>query len=162
MRHQVSTSAPLIAAPRPEHVFDAHITVAAPYEVGLTAAGERRIIAITGGRVEGPGLNGAVLSGGADDQIIAADGLTHLHARYIIETSEGERVYVENKGIRFGPPDVLDRLRRGLPVDPALIYFRTSPRFETPSPRLAWMMKTLFVASGARTPHEVLLSVFRI
>jgi len=158
----VSTSFPLIAAPRLEHVFDARISVAAPYEVGLAAGGERRVIAITGGRVEGPDLSGAVLAGGADYQTIAADGLTHLHARYVIETSQGERIYVENNGLRFGSPEALDRLRRGLPVDPALIYFRTSPRFETQSPRLAWMTRTLFVASGARTPDEVLLSVFRL
>jgi hypothetical protein len=158
----VNSGAPLVAAPKLEHVCDARIDVASPYEVGLTASGQRRVIAITGGEVNGPGLSGAVLPGGADYQIIAADGLTHLHARYVIETSQGERIYVENTGLRFGSPEALDRLRRGLPVDPALIYFRTAPKFETASPRLAWMTTTLFIASGARTPDQVLLSVFRL
>jgi len=162
VRKQAKRSRPVIKVPRLEHVFDARISVAAPYEIGPTPSGERRIIAITGGRVEGPGLEGVVLPGGADYQTIAADGLTRLHARYIIETSERERIYVENDGIRFGPKEALDRLRRGLPVDPALIYFRTAPRFETQSPRLAWMRTTLFIASGERTPDEVLLNVFRL
>ncbi|MBV8764283.1 MAG: DUF3237 domain-containing protein [Hyphomicrobiales bacterium] len=162
MARGATKSGPLVAAPRLEHVFDARIRVAAPFEVGLTRSGERRIIAITGGRVEGARLSGAVLPGGADYQTIAPDGCTYLHARYIIETDERERIYVENEGIRFGPKRALDRLRRGLNVDPTLVYFRTAPRFETQSPRLAWMMTTLFVASGARTPDEVLLSVFRV
>lgn len=153
---------PLVPAPTLEHVFDARIDVGIPYEVGLTAAGQRRVIAINGGTVDGPALSGTVLPGGADFQTIAADGLTRLHARYVIESREGERVYVENDGLRFGPPEALARIRQGLPVDPALIYFRTAPRFETASPRLAWMTTTLFVASGMRTPDQVILSVFRV
>lgn len=143
-------------------MFDLRIDVAAPWEVGPTPAGERRVIAITGGRVSGVDLAGTVLPGGADYQVIAPNGLTHLHARYAIETDEGERVYVENTGLRFGPPEALERIRKGLPVDPALICFRTAPRFETASPRLAWLGTSLFVATGARTPDQVLLSVFRI
>ena len=115
--------APLVSAPQLEHAFDARIDVATPCEVGLTAAGQRRVIAITGGIVDGPALRGSVLPGGADFQTIASDGLTRLHARYVIETGDGERIYVENDGLRFGSPEALSRLRRGLPVDPALIYF---------------------------------------
>lgn len=155
-------AAPLVSAPTLRHVFDVRIQVATPWEVGATAAGERRVIAITGGTVAGPELSGTVLPGGADYQTIAPHGLTHLHARYAIETEAGERVYVENTGIRFGPPDALERIRRGLPIDPALIYFRTAPRFETAAPRLAWMATTLFIASGERAPDEVRLSVFQV
>jgi hypothetical protein len=153
---------PLIPAPAPVHVLDAWIEVAAPWEAGVTSEGARRMIAITGGRVAGPEIAGTVLPGGADYQTIAADGLTRLHARYAIETDRGERIYVENTGLRFGPADALARLRDGLPVDPALIYFRTAPRFETASPRLAWMQSSLFVACGAREPGRVLLSVYRV
>jgi hypothetical protein len=154
------TTRPLVPPPELRHVFDARIDVAQPWELGSTAAGERRVIAITGGRIEGAEISGAVLPGGADYQIIAPNGLTHLHARYSIETDEGERIYVENTGIRFGPAEALQRIRQGLPVDPAQIYFRTTPRFETASPRLAWMTTTIFIAAGARTPDQVLLSVF--
>ena len=153
---------PIVPIPRLGHVFDAWIDVASPWEVGPTADGERRVIAIAGGRIEGPDLEGTILPGGADFQTIAPSGLTHLHARYTIETRAGERIYVENTGIRFGAPEALDRIRRGLPVDPAEIYFRSAPRFETAAPRLAWMRTTLFVAAGQRTPDQVLLSVFSV
>ena len=44
------------------------------------------------------------------------------------ETDDGATIYVENRGIRFGPVELLQKLKRGEPVDPALIYFRTTPR----------------------------------
>ncbi len=150
------------AAPTLEHVFDARIDVAAPVEVGVTVAGARRVIAITGGTVSGPALTGRVMPGGADYQTIAGDGLTRLHARYVIEAEGGALVYVENTGLRFGPPEALERLRRSEPVDPALIYFRTAPRFETAAPHLAWLQTSLFLATGARAPDHVALSVYRV
>jgi hypothetical protein len=83
--------------------FDARIAVAPPCSVGPTRTGERRVIAITGGTVAGPGLSGRVLPGGADFQTIEADGLTLVHARYVIKAADGALVYVENTGLRFGP-----------------------------------------------------------
>ena len=151
-----------MAAPALEHVFDLSIAVATPVEVGEIGIGQRRVIAIDGGEVSGPRLAGRVLPGGADYQVIRPGGLTELHARYVVETDAGALVYVENTGIRFGPAEALDRIRRGLPVDPALIYFRSAPRFETAAPDLAWMTTSLFVASGARRPDRVELSVFRV
>ncbi|QRE75297.1 DUF3237 domain-containing protein [Methylobacterium aquaticum] len=158
----VTLRAVTLPAPTLTHVFDARIAVAVPVEVGITTAGSRRVIAITGGTVTGPGLTGRILPGGADYQTIAGDGLTQLHARYVIEAADGALVYVENTGLRFGPPEALERLRRGEPVDPGLIYFRTAPRFETASPPLAWMQTSLFLATGARAPDHVSLSVYRV
>src|SRR5262249_34881846 len=48
--------------------------------LGNTPYGERRIINILGGTVEGPRLNGKVLPGGADWQVVRTDGVVHLHA----------------------------------------------------------------------------------
>ena len=41
-----------------------------------------------GGTVDGPRLKGKVLPGGADWQIVRADGVVHLTARYTIETDD--------------------------------------------------------------------------
>lgn len=152
----------IVPPPVLEHAFDASVEVGTPQEIGETGLGLRRVIPISGGAIGGPLLTGRIRPGGADFQIIRASGLTELHARYVIEASDGSLVYVVNDGIRFGPPEALDRLRRGLPVDPGLIYFRSAPRFETAAPHLAWMTTSLFVASGARHPDRVVLSVFRL
>lgn len=138
------------------------IAVASPIEVGDIGSGDRRLIAISGGSVEGAAIRGRVLPGGADFQVIRPSGLTELQARYVIETEDGALVYVENNGLRFGPPEALDRIRRGEPVDPALIYFRSTPRFETAAPAYRWLMHRLFVATGARHPDRVELAVFEV
>jgi hypothetical protein len=51
-------------------------------------------------------------------------------------------VNVENKGIRFGVVDLLQKLKRGEPVDPRLIYFRTVPKFETGHEKYRWLWST--------------------
>jgi hypothetical protein len=151
-----------MTAPTLVPVFDVIAEVAAPIEVGDTPQGARRTIPILGGRVSGPRLSGRLLEGGVDYQLIRPDGLAEIHARYIIETEGGARVYVENTGIRHGPPEAMARLRRGEPVDPALIYFRTVPRFETAAPELAWLQRSIFICAGARFPQAVELRFFEV
>ena len=104
-----------------EHVCDLAVRVAVPLAIGDTGAGVRRVVDILGGTVTGPRLRGRIRPGGADFQIIRADGAAELHARYVIEAADGALVYVENTGIRGGPAEALARLNRGEPVDPALI-----------------------------------------
>ncbi|HBL64990.1 MAG TPA: DUF3237 domain-containing protein [Achromobacter sp.] len=149
-------------APRLEHVTTVIVQVGAPQEVGDTPQGRRRVIPITGGTAQGPRLTGKVLPGGADFQVIRSATYTDIHARYVIETPEGDRVYVENTGIRTGHADDIARLVRGEPVDPARIYFRSYPRFETAAPALGWMNESLFIGTGARYPDRVELRFYRI
>ncbi|WP_459617513.1 DUF3237 domain-containing protein [Bordetella sp. 2513F-2] len=148
--------------PALEFVAAVVVEVGAPQEVGETPQGCRRIIPILGGVVEGPGLRGTVLPGGADFQLIRSPSHTEIQARYVIETPQGERVYVENTGIRTGSPEDIQRLMRGEAVDPARIYFRTYPRFETAAPALDWLNRHLFVGTGARHPDRVELRFYRI
>src|SRR5437868_12534662 len=118
--------------------------------IGDIGHGVRRIIPIVGGEVRGEGINGKVCAFGADFQIIRPNELIELEAKYAFETDDGAVVYVENRGIRFGPLDLLEKLKRGEPVDPKLIYCRTVPKFETGAAKYRWLMENLFVASAAR------------
>ncbi|HWL28134.1 MAG TPA: DUF3237 domain-containing protein [Burkholderiaceae bacterium] len=148
--------------PALEHLCTILVDVAPAQEVGSTPAGRRRIIPITGGTVSGRELSGVVLPGGADFQSIRSETFTDIHARYVIETTDGERVYVENTGIRTGSADDIAALAQGLPVDPARIYFRSYPRFETAAPRLQWINTHLFVGTGARYPDRVELNFYTV
>jgi hypothetical protein len=143
-------------------LFRAEITLAPPQELGETPHGRRRIIPITGGRITGERLTGRVLAGGADWQIVRADGVAELDARYTIETADGALIYVTNRGVRHGPAEVLRKLAAGEPVDPALYYMRTTPWFETGDARYAWLNRTVCVATGARRAAAVELEVFEI
>jgi hypothetical protein len=75
---------------------------------------------------------------------------------------DGAVIYIENIGIRFGPKELLDRIARGETVDPALIYFRSVPRFETGAENYRWLMENLFVGVGARYPDRVELDVHQV
>src|SRR6185437_45911 len=58
--------------------------------------------------------------------------------------------------------DLLQRLKRGEAVDPALIYCRTTPRFETGHDKYRWLMEHLFVASVARYAERVVIDVHQV
>ena len=143
-------------------LFKAEITLAAAQELGDTPQGRRRIIGITGGRFSGERLSGRVLPGGADWQVIRADGVADLDARYTLETSDGALIYVTNRGYRHGPPEVLQKLYLGEAVDPSLYYMRTTPRFETGDARYAWLNRIVCIATGARRAAAVDLEVFEV
>ena len=145
-----------------KYVFTITAEIGGVTSVGEIGHGVRRIIPITGGKVRGEGINGRVLALGADFQIIRPNELIELEAKYAFETDDGAVVYVENKGIRFGPLDLLEKLKRGEPVDPKLIYFRTVPKFETGAPKYRWLMENLFVASAARHADRVVIDVHQV
>ena len=47
-------------------------------------------------------------------------------------------------------------------MDPAAIYFRCSPSFETASKSLAWINERIFVGAGVRHPDRVVLRFFEL
>jgi hypothetical protein len=145
-----------------KYVFTITARIGDVTTAGDTGHGVRRIIPIIGGEVRGENVNGKVLAFGADFQIIRPNELIELEAKYAFETHDGATVYVENKGIRFGPVDLLQKLKRGESVDPKLIYFRTVPKFETGHASYRWLMENLFIASAARHAACVVIDVHQV
>jgi hypothetical protein len=158
-----------LPTPALEPVATLTVFVDAPVEagevVGLNSRGRRRIIPITGGEVSGR-LNGIVLPGGADFQLVIGDTLAELDARYMLQLVDpswaGAHVYVHNRALRRGSPEDIARLVRGEVVDPSAIYFRCAPTFEVSHPALAWMTESLFIGTGARFPDRVEMRFFRV
>ena len=154
-----------LPTPTLEPVADLTVYVATPIEAGpvtgLNSRGRRRIIPITGGTVTGQ-LNGTVLPGGADFQIVVSDTCADLDARYLLQLDTGEHVFVMNRALRRGSVEDIAKLVRGETVDPAAIYFRCAPTFEVSHPALEWMTQSLFVGTGARFPDRVEISVYRV
>ena len=153
---------PLLAPPLLEHFATLRVEVGAPQDVGVTPRGRRRLIPITGGAAEGHGWQARVAPGGADFQLMTASGMTDLDARYTLETDAGDWIYVQNTALRCGAPEAMARLARGEPVDPAEIYFRCAPRFETASVALGWINERLFIGSGVRRPDRVEMQFFSV
>jgi hypothetical protein len=140
----------------------ARVKVASPLDLGATPAGNRRIVAILGGTIEGQRLRGEIVPGGADWQVVQEDGTALLEARYTVRTHDGALIYVRNAGIRRGPREVLARIAAGEPVDPREYYFRSSPVFETGDSRYAWLNGIVAVCSAVRLKDEVVLDFYAV
>ena len=143
------------------HLLTIAAQVGDPISMGISAEGERRMISILGGSVRGR-LQGRILPGGADWQVVRTDGIADIGARYVIETDGGARIEVRSEGYRHGPPEVMARLARGDKVDRGEYYFRTLMRFATGDQELAWLNGMLGLAVGERLSHEVRLEVYEV
>jgi Protein of unknown function (DUF3237) len=144
------------------YAFEVRAEVAPPIEIGRTPRGTRRVVPIVGGTFEGGELKGRILAGGADWQLIDEDGFTQLDSRYTLETDAGDVIAVRNRGVRHAPPEVMARLLAGESVDPSLVYFATTPTFETAAPHLGWLTRSMFVGIGQRQPSSVLIQFWKI
>lgn len=145
-----------------EFAFEARVRVAPPLVVGQGPLGLRRIVPILGGRCLGPDFEAEVLPGGADWQFVRADGVLQLEARYTLRLPDDTLVQVINRGMRHGPPEVLERIFRGEAVDPREYYFRTVAEFEAPAGPHAWLAKALFLGEAERRVDEAIVRFHRV
>ncbi|QEC66860.1 DUF3237 domain-containing protein [Panacibacter ginsenosidivorans] len=148
--------------PQLEFVCELTVNVDKPQQVGETGHGTRRVIPLMGGTFKGPKMNGIILPGGADWQLIKKDGVANIDARYTLQTDDSVLIYISNTGIRVASEEVLKKLSNGEQVDPNAYYFRTIPVFETSVGKYDWLMKSIFIAKGIRNPHNVIIQVWRV
>lgn len=149
-------------APQLEFLMNIAADVSELQTMGGGPLGERRMVAITGGTFEGPQLKGEIVPGGTDWQIVRADGVLDIDARYALRTEGGALIRVVSQGYRHGPPEVLAALGRGEDVPAERYFFRTVMRFETGDGGLLWLNRTIAVASAQRRARQVLLEAWRL
>jgi len=150
-----------LPVPGVSELFRVEATLGPIEDHGVTRAGHRRVVPVTGGTVTGA-VEGGLLPGGADWQLVRPDGTVEVDGRYTIRTTGGELLYVNSVGVRSGDPDVLDALLRGAVVDPALYYFRTVLTIETAAPRFADLQRHLVVTSAERRADAVRYVAYRL
>ena len=105
----------------------------------VNSLGERRIISISGGKMEGPLLNGEVLNQGTEWEFKQVDGNTLIETRYILKTNDGALIYVSAKGIKW--PLSAEK------KDNSTYYFRQYLFFETSVTQYAWLNRTLAIGT---------------
>jgi hypothetical protein len=155
--------APALPTPRLRHVFRLDAQLGVPVDLGDTPQGRRRVVALTGGRAEGPELSADLLpEAAADWQILRPSGTAVADLRYTLRTDAGALLYVQAHGTRHGPPDVLARLAAGEEVAPDAYTFRTAVTIETADAGLAWLNDGVFVAVGGRWPAGVSYDVYAL
>ena len=121
--------------PALEFAFEEVVTLAADIPVGETSLGMRKIVPITGGRFEGPGIRGTIIPGGWDWQLMRKDGCLQIEADYMLRTDDGVVINVINKGASC----------RG--ADGQRQPLRTQPVFEAPLGKYEWLGKSAFIGT---------------
>ncbi len=108
-------------APRTEFVYEAIVDVAAQQDLGVGPYGRRMIVPIVGGTFEGPTMRGTVLPGGADRQLLRADGVLELDALYEQRTDDGAILTVRNQvtiDVAGDTPYIMSHIRIDAPDGP--------------------------------------------
>jgi hypothetical protein len=134
------------SAPAPlksEFLMDIILDVAAPQILGT-----RRIVPVTGGTFEGPKLKGTALPG-ADWILVRPDGVSELNVRVTLRTDDEQLIYLTYRGLLFTPKGGEQ-------------YWRTTPIFETGSPKYEWLNKIIAVGVGKNVPGKAAYSIYHI
>jgi Protein of unknown function (DUF3237) len=146
---------------RLEPLTKLNIQLGEPQVIGTTPRGLRRISPILSGTAEGQRLSGEVLPGGADWNLVLADGSIEFHARFTIRTADGTLISVTNDGLER---DVMAKMFAGSPPDMSRgMYGRTAPKFEVSDGSFAWLTRSLFVAElNLGGKDQAILHVFEV
>jgi len=152
---------PAPPVPGLERLFRVDALVGPVRDLGVTRAGHRRIVDVLGGRVSGA-IEADVLAGGADWQIVQPDGTIEIDTRYTLRTADGGLVHLRTRGLRSGPPHVLQALLSGADVPATAYSFRLVVDVETSVPDLAYLQRHLIVAAAVRTADRVVYDAYRL
>jgi len=120
---------------RTRPLMSVRLKTAPTQNIGASPHGTRVTFPIIGGTFDGDRLRGQVLPGGDDWTLKRPDGVVELDLRVTLETEDGALVHMTFEGIRDD----------GAAADP---YFRTTPRFETASPKYAFLNRILAVGTA--------------
>ena len=138
------------------------VELAETHFLGDTPAGWRRIDTFRGGTLIGPRINARLLSGGSDSLLRRRDGAMQPDVRLTVETDDGAIIQISYRGIRHGPPEVMERIARGEEVPPEDYYLRNAPFFETGAVRYDWLNRIVAVGLGRREPDCAAYDIYEI
>ena len=142
--------------------FEARVEIGADVPVGGPSERERLVfVPITGGTVAGPRLTGTILPGGGD-WYTDRDGVASLDARYLIRTDDGDVVDISNRGFWRASPEVTARLDAGQEVAESEYYYRTSARFTSGAPALAWLTQSIVVGLARQDGATICIRFFTL
>lgn len=133
-----------------EYLFDLIITLDAESSnsSGGGPYGSRESILISGGRIEGPEINGEILYG-SDYGISRADDVFELRVQLLIRTDDDQIIYMSYNGIIHTTPE-------------GETYWRILPNFETGAEKYAWLNRTFTVGTFENLDDQLVYKVYAI
>ena len=133
---------------RSEFLFDLNLEAETPQNLE-SAAGGRLIVPVSGGTFAGHGLKGTVVAPGGDWIVQRPDGSRVLDVRILLQTEDGQKIYMSWRGIAYAPAG-------------GALFARILAMFETAAPKYAWLNNV--VAVGVYRPDlgKIAYRVYRI
>ena len=123
----------------------------------------RGFVAVAGGDVYGPGLQGRVVPGsGGDWPKFWSSGLIEFEAHYMLEADDGTPIYIQNRGIAYSSPETLRRIEAGENVPAEQTYLRITPRFEVPAGKHDWLARTVLIGTAQREGNETQFEYYAV
>lgn len=148
--------------PTLEFLFSLSAQLQPALAVGDSGRGDRQIIHVTDGMVEGPRLTGRVLPGGGDWLVVRPDGVGELDVRATVQATDGALLYLAYRGYLTNLPEVLPRWLAGEDVPRDQYYFATAPFVETGASQYAWLTRTVCVGIGSLIRGGVSYDIFSV
>jgi len=150
--------------PKFEYAMTVTITLDRAFWVRPSQYGsERAGVLIKSGTFEGPGIRGIVIPGsGGDYPWVRPDGVIDFDARYILQTDDGATLYLQSRGYRWGPPEIMAAMARREAVPHDSYYMRVVPKFEAPAGKYDWMNRHVFVGVADKTPDGNAIHYYKV
>ena len=143
------------------YIGELRLEVAASYMVGDNPNGRLRIDRLDAGHFKGPRIDGRIVMG-ADLLLGGKDGALRPDVRVVVALDDGEHLLIQYRGVRHGPPAVMERIARGEDVAPNEYYLRTVHTYETASQKYDWMNRIVAVGVGRREPGAAVYDMFEV
>jgi uncharacterized protein DUF3237 len=109
----------------------------------------RVIVPVSGGTFNGPKLKGTVVGPGGDWILRRPDGSSILDVRIILQTDDGQKIYMTYRGISITPAGGTQ-------------YWRIVPVFETGAEKYAWLNNIVAVGVHRAMPGKVAYRIYQI
>jgi hypothetical protein len=150
--------------PHLEFAFSVRITLHPARYFGASPLGaQRAAVYVKDGAFEGPAIRGKVLpDSGGDWPLVRPDGVLDFDARYLLQTDDGVLIYMQNRGYRWGSPEVMERMRNRMPVEASEYYMRVAPRFDVQSGPYDWLTRYVFIGIADKTPEGNVIHYFKV
>ena len=128
-----------------EFLFHGDLTLDMPQNVGEGPHGNRQVIRVVSGTIDGPRIKGTTLPMSGDWLLLRNDGVGELNVRSTIKTDDDHLIYMHYDGVMHARQEIMQAMFQGQPIKPEDLYLRMAAFFEPSSPQYSWMNKLLAV-----------------
>jgi hypothetical protein len=143
-----------------EHVFDLRLSFGDEMLLGATSLGHRRVfLAVTGGSVSGPRLQGEIIAGSGSDAPCFADDRVVLGGQWLIRAGDGTLILMQNGGFAIPAPDGPWRADT---AEHGAVRMHLAPIFEAPRGPHEWLNRTVFVGKADRRRTDSSIRIFAV